>query len=108
MDRKITSIRSGDIVVFAGGRSGTLGELAIAYNEGRLLGVLTATGGITGMVEDPPGLQQGHRGVCAVRRRPFPADRPADQVLPDQPSPEAILLLRWPSGGVPMAAVEFQ
>jgi predicted Rossmann-fold nucleotide-binding protein len=52
MGREITNIRSGDMVVFAGGRSGTLGELAIAYDEGRLLGVLTGTGGITGMVEE--------------------------------------------------------
>jgi uncharacterized protein (TIGR00725 family) len=47
MGREITSIRSCDIVVVAGGRSGTLGELAIAYDEGRLIGVLTGTGGIT-------------------------------------------------------------
>ena len=30
-----------------GGRSGTLGEFAIAYEEGKLIGVLTGTGGIT-------------------------------------------------------------
>lgn len=29
------------------GRSGTLGEFAIAYEEGKLIGVLTGTGGIT-------------------------------------------------------------
>ena len=47
MGREITNIRSCDIVVIAGGRTGTLGELAIAYDEGRLIGVLTGTGGIT-------------------------------------------------------------
>ncbi len=31
MGREITSIRSCDMVVIAGGRTGTLGELAIAY-----------------------------------------------------------------------------
>jgi len=31
-----------------GGRSGTLGEFAIAYETGKLIGVLTGTGGITG------------------------------------------------------------
>ena len=39
-------------MVIVGGRTGTLGELAIAYDEGRLIGVLTGTGGISGMVED--------------------------------------------------------
>ncbi len=40
------------MVVIVGGRSGTLGELAIAYDEGRLIGVLTGTGGISDMVAD--------------------------------------------------------
>ncbi|MFZ5593982.1 MAG: hypothetical protein ACOY4D_06955 [Pseudomonadota bacterium] len=30
-----------------GGRSGTLGEFAIAYDEGKLIGVLQGSGGIT-------------------------------------------------------------
>lgn len=34
-------------MVIIGGRSGTLGEFAIAYEEGKLIGVLTGTGGIT-------------------------------------------------------------
>lgn len=51
MGREITSIRSCDMVVIAGGRTGTLGELAIAYDEGRLIGVLTGTGGITEMIK---------------------------------------------------------
>ena len=36
--------------MIVGGRSGTLGELAIAYDEGKLIGVLTGTGGISDMV----------------------------------------------------------
>lgn len=35
-----------------GGRSGTLGELAISYDEGKLIGVLTGTGGISDLVAD--------------------------------------------------------
>ncbi len=50
MGREITSIRSCDMIVIVGGRTGTLGELAIAYDEGRLIGVLTGTGGITALV----------------------------------------------------------
>ena len=47
MGREITNIRSCDLVVFMGGRSGTLGEFSIAYDEGKLIGVLTGTGGIS-------------------------------------------------------------
>jgi uncharacterized protein (TIGR00725 family) len=52
MGREIVNIRSSDIVVIIGGRSGTLGELAIAYDEGKLIGVLTGTGGISDIVAD--------------------------------------------------------
>jgi uncharacterized protein (TIGR00725 family) len=47
MGREIENIRSCDVVVFAGGRSGTLGEFAIAYDEAKVIGVLEGTGGIT-------------------------------------------------------------
>jgi uncharacterized protein (TIGR00725 family) len=52
MGREITNIRSCDIVIIAGGRTGTLGEFAIAYDEGRLIGVLTGTGGITTLIPE--------------------------------------------------------
>lgn len=52
MGREVVNIRSSDIVVIVGGRSGTLGELAIAYDEGRLIGVLTGMGGISDLVPD--------------------------------------------------------
>lgn len=50
MGREVVKIRSSDIVAFIGGSSGTLGELAIAYDEGKLIGVLTSTGGISDLV----------------------------------------------------------
>lgn len=46
MGREVTNIRSSDMVVVLGGRSGTLGEFAIAYDEGKLIGVLKGSGGI--------------------------------------------------------------
>lgn len=52
MGREVVNIRSSDIVVIIGGRSGTLGELAIAYDEGKLIGVLTGTGGISDIVNN--------------------------------------------------------
>jgi hypothetical protein len=51
MGREVENIRSSDMVVIAGGSSGTLGEFAIAYDEGRLIGVLTGTGGIAGHID---------------------------------------------------------
>jgi uncharacterized protein (TIGR00725 family) len=51
MGREIENIRSCDVVIFAGGRSGTLGEFAIAYDEGKVIGILTGTGGITEHLE---------------------------------------------------------
>lgn len=51
MGREVVNIRSSDIVVIVGGSSGTLGELAIAYDEGKLIGVLSGTGGISDLVE---------------------------------------------------------
>ena len=51
MGREIENIRSCDVVIFAGGRSGTLGEFAIAYDEGKVIGVLKHTGGITEHLE---------------------------------------------------------
>ena len=47
MGREVVNIRSSDVVVIVGGKSGTLGEFSIAYDEGKLIGVLTGTGGIT-------------------------------------------------------------
>ncbi len=47
MGREVTNIRSSDMVIILGGRSGTLGEFAIAYDEGKLIGVLDGSGGIT-------------------------------------------------------------
>jgi uncharacterized protein (TIGR00725 family) len=50
MGREVVNIRSSDIVIIVGGHSGTLGEFAIAYDEGRLIGVLNGTGGVAAMV----------------------------------------------------------
>lgn len=52
MGREVINIRSSDVVVIVGGRSGTLGELAIAYDEGKLIGVLTGMGGIADITPD--------------------------------------------------------
>ena len=52
MGREIENIRTCDVVMFAGGRSGTLGEFAIAYDEGKVIGVLCGSGGVADSIED--------------------------------------------------------
>jgi uncharacterized protein (TIGR00725 family) len=66
MGREITNIRSCDIVVIAGGRTGTLGEFAIAYDEGRLIGVLTGTGGITTLIPEMINVSQKQTGAHVI------------------------------------------
>jgi uncharacterized protein (TIGR00725 family) len=50
MGRELMNIYSSDIVVIVGGRSGTLGEFAIAYEAGKLIGVLEGTGGVAAAI----------------------------------------------------------
>ncbi len=52
MGREIYNIRSSDMVVICGGHSGTLGEFAIAYDEGKLIGVLEGSGGIADLIPE--------------------------------------------------------
>ena len=47
MGREIDNIERSNALVFVGGRSGTLGEFAIAYEEGRPIAVLKGSGGVS-------------------------------------------------------------
>ncbi len=51
MERDIINIRSADAVIIIGGGIGTLNEFTIAYDEGRPIGILTNTGGISDSIE---------------------------------------------------------
>ncbi|VVB67062.1 Uncharacterised protein [Candidatus Norongarragalina meridionalis] len=44
--RNVVAVRSADAVIIIGGGVGTLNEVTIALDEGRILGVLLGTGGI--------------------------------------------------------------
>ncbi|MFN2460245.1 MAG: hypothetical protein ABR591_06120 [Candidatus Velthaea sp.] len=64
MGREVHNIHSSNFVLFLGGRSGTLGEFCIAYDEGKLIGILRGSGGISndfgtiaGMVRKPTGAE---------------------------------------------------
>ena len=44
--RNVINVRSADIVIIIGGGMGTLNEFTIAYDEGKIIGVLENSGGI--------------------------------------------------------------
>lgn len=44
--RNVVNVRSADIVLIIGGATGTLNEFTIAYDEGKIIGVLEGTGGV--------------------------------------------------------------
>lgn len=50
MERDIINIRSCDAVVIIAGGIGTLNEFTIAYDEGRPIGILTNSGGISNAI----------------------------------------------------------
>jgi uncharacterized protein (TIGR00725 family) len=45
--RNVISVRSSDIVIVMAGSIGTLNEFTIAFDEGKIIGALTGTGGIS-------------------------------------------------------------
>lgn len=66
MGREVDNIHSSDFVVFIGGRSGTLGEFCIAYDEGKLIGVLRNSGGITDHIAEIAGLFNKETGAAII------------------------------------------
>jgi uncharacterized protein (TIGR00725 family) len=44
--RNVVNVRSSDVVIIIGGATGTLNEFTIAYDEGKIIGVLEGTGGV--------------------------------------------------------------
>ena len=49
--RNVINIRSSDIVIIIGGATGTLNEFTIAYDEGKVIGVLIGSGGVAEHIE---------------------------------------------------------
>jgi len=49
--RNVVNIRSSDIVIILGGATGTLNEFTIAYDEGKVIGVLAGSGGVADHIE---------------------------------------------------------
>jgi uncharacterized protein (TIGR00725 family) len=49
--RNVVLVRSCDIAIFIAGSMGSLNELTIAYDEGKIIGCLTGTGGVADETE---------------------------------------------------------
>lgn len=82
MGRELINIRSSDIIVVVGGRCGTLGEFAIAYEEGKPIGVLTGTGGITDVLPQIVDSLGKKTGSEVIYDRPVSAHRTAFAAVP--------------------------
>lgn len=71
MGRELVNIRTSDIVIVVGGRSGTLGEFSIAYEEGKVIGVLKGTGGVADSLAGiEPSLAKGTGAVIVHKEDP--------------------------------------
>jgi hypothetical protein len=60
--RNVINVRTSDVVIIFGGGIGTLNEFTIAYDEGKVIGVLEGTGGVTNQVKEIAALST-RRGV---------------------------------------------
>ena len=49
--RNVVLVRSCDIVIFIAGATGSLNEFTIAYDEGKVIGALTGTGGVADEIQ---------------------------------------------------------
>jgi hypothetical protein len=50
--RNVVNVRTADIVLLFGGATGTLNEFTIAYDEGKVIGVVEGSGGIADHIRD--------------------------------------------------------
>jgi uncharacterized protein (TIGR00725 family) len=50
--RNVVNVRSSDVVLLLGGATGTLNEFTIAYDEGKIVGVLEGSGGVSDHVRE--------------------------------------------------------
>lgn len=50
--RNVVNVRSADIVLIIGGATGTLNEFTIAYDEGKIIGVLEGSGGVADHIRE--------------------------------------------------------
>ena len=52
MERDLINIRSSDAIIILGGGVGTLNEFTVAYDDGKVVGVLTGSGGVSDHIDE--------------------------------------------------------
>ena len=50
--RNVINVRSADLVIIFGGATGTLNEFTIAYDEGKIIGILEESGGVADHIRE--------------------------------------------------------
>ena len=96
MERDIVNIRSADAVILLGGGIGTLNEFTVAFDEGKVIGVLVGTGGVADHIKEIVAIAERELGekiifeedpetlitkvIDALKKAPQ-AERPDDRVL---------------------------
>ena len=50
--RNVVNVRSADIVIIFGGATGTLNEFTIAYDEGKIIGIVEGSGGVADHIKE--------------------------------------------------------
>lgn len=56
--RNLINVRSSDIVVIVGGGIGTLNEFTIAFDEGKVIGILEGSGGVADRIKEIAALSE--------------------------------------------------
>ena len=64
--RNVVNIRTSDIVIIFGGVIGTLNEFTIAYDEGKVIGLLEGTGGVADRIKQIVSLSSKDTGAELV------------------------------------------
>ncbi|HUB92550.1 MAG TPA: hypothetical protein VL945_01170 [Candidatus Saccharimonadales bacterium] len=68
--RNVVLVRSADAVAMIGGRMGTLNEFTIAYDEGKIIGVLEGSGGTSEKVRELGGLGKETKAKIVYSKDP--------------------------------------
>lgn len=97
MGREIYNIHSSDFVLFIGGRSGTLGEFCIAYDEGKLIGILLDSGGLSNAFAEIARLFRKKTGAMLIEETDpdYLVDRCAERYAADR-RPSALVFEAMP------------
>jgi len=64
--RNVINVRTSDVVIILGGGMGTLNEFTIAYDEGKVVGVLEGTGGAADQIKNIEAISSRREGSALL------------------------------------------